>query len=454
MFLDDKYLLSNDFATTIYNKIKVFPIVDPHNHADVKALAANQPFKNLWQLFGATDHYVWEVMRKAGVDEKFISSKEVSDYDKFMKLGEVFPKIAPNPCYEWIHLDLKFLGINEILNKDSADRIYNLGLEFLQKEENLPLNILARLNMETMCSTDDPLDDLNEHESVNAKVGKILVRPTWRPDKAMKIFSKDWNSYIEKLGNKFLTPLDSLDKLLIVLKNTHDYFAAHNCKSSDHGLEYMVCATHDLKMAEKTFKKARKFKQLTQEEVDNFMSVLIFEFGKWNADKNWVTQLHLGAVRDVRTSLFNKLGADVGGDISYYHQDHLRGLLNFLNAFDDRLKVVLYCLDPIQQPTLATIGRAFGSKVRLGSAWWLCDTPIGMKRQLEYIGSVDLLSAFAGMVSDSRKLLSYGSRFEMFRRVLSDVLGNMVHLGQIPEDVAINLANDMAYYEVKKFFLD
>jgi glucuronate isomerase len=160
----------------------------------------------------------------------------------------------------------------------------------------------------------------------------------------------------------------------------------------------------------------------------------------------------LGAVRDVRHSLFKALGPDVGGDISYSYQDQLPGILGFLNHLDNKAKVVLYCLDPSQQATLATVSRAFGTTVRLGSAWWLLDTPIGMKRQLEYIGSVDVFSVFAGMVSDSRKLLSYGSRFEMFRRVLSSVLGSMVEKGQMPETVAVSLAKIMAYDGPKGFF--
>ena len=452
MFLSENYLLTNEIGKKIYRQIAALPIVDPHNHADVKALAENKPFANMWQLFAATDHYVWEVMRKCGVEEKYITGKETSDFEKFMKLGEVFPKIAPNPCYEWIHLDLRFLGISAVLNQSTAEEIYNKGTQLLQLEENLPLNILKRLNVESMCSTDDPLDDLEYHDIVNEQMGRVIVRPTWRPDKAMKIFAKDWNNYIEKMGNKFAEPITSLDKLLGYLKESHDFFDEHGCRASDHGLEYMVCKTCDYHEAEKTFEKARKFKELSQAEIDNFMGVLMMKFGEWNSEKGWVTQLHLGAVRDVRTSLFKALGPDVGGDISYYYQDHLQGLLNFLNAYDDQLKVVLYCLDPSQQATLATIARAFGYKVRLGSAWWLCDTPIGMKRQLEYIGSVDLLSAFAGMVSDSRKLLSYGSRFEMFRRILSDVLGEITEKGQMPEDVAVDLAKSMAYDTTKEFF--
>ena len=182
------------------------------------------------------------------------------------------------------------------------------------------------------------------------------------------------------------------------------------------------------------------------------MSYFLCEAAELNAEKNFVTQLHLGAVRDVRKKLFDTLGPDSGGDVSNHFQDFLPELTAFLNRFDGRLKVVLYCLDATHQATLATLSRAFGDKVRLGSAWWLCDTPVGMKRQLEYISGVDLLSAFAGMVSDSRKLLSYGSRFEMFRRVLCDVTGEMVERGRIPEKVAAELVKDICYAGPKRFF--
>ena len=182
------------------------------------------------------------------------------------------------------------------------------------------------------------------------------------------------------------------------------------------------------------------------------MGMFLGEVAALNAEKGWVTQLHLGAVRDVRRTLFDTLGPDSGGDVSNHYQDMLPALTSLLNRFDGKLKVVLYSLDPGHQPTLASVARAFGSNVRLGSAWWLNDTPIGMRRQLEYIGTVDVLSNFGGMVSDSRKLLSYGSRFEMFRRVLSDVLGGMVVRGQMPEETVFALARRMAYEGPKAFW--
>jgi glucuronate isomerase len=179
---------------------------------------------------------------------------------------------------------------------------------------------------------------------------------------------------------------------------------------------------------------------------------MLQQFGEMNAKSNWVMQIHIGAVRDVRDSLFNAIGPDVGGDISNHTIDIVEPVKDFLNKFDNRLKIALYSLDPNHWPTLATLTRAFGQNVNLGSAWWFNDSPIGMKRQLEYICSVDVLMNFVGMVTDSRKLMSYGSRTEMFRRVLSSVLGDMIDKGQVPEELAIRTAKFVCYEGPKQFF--
>jgi len=296
------------------------------------------------------------------------------------------------------------------------------------------------------------VDMLEEHGIVNKAAGKTLVRPTWRPDKAMKIFAPGWKEYIGSVEGRFGIKIKSLKDLIAALQMSHDYFAAHGCVASDHGLELAASGAGVFEEADAVFRKAMNGDSLSCAEVGIYINYFMGEAAEMNAAKDWVCQLHMGAVRDVRDVLARTIGADCGGDICNNFQDHMPMLIKFLNRFDNRLKVALYCLDPVHQATLATVSRAFGEKVRLGSAWWLCDTPVGMKRQLEYIGSVDLLSNFAGMVSDSRKLLSYGSRFEMFRRILSDVLGRMVESGQMPQEIAGQLAEKIAYSGTKKFF--
>ena len=452
-FLGKNYLIKNQTGLEIFESIKNLPVIDPHNHANVKEIADNNCYADAWQLFAATDHYVWEMLRKRGVKEELITGS-ASNRDKFLSMASVFPEIAGNPVYEWIHLDLnRYFGIEEQLSAATGEKIYNAVNAKLATDAFRPRALLTGpLNVEVMCSTDDLIDTLEDHDRANAAFGKTLIRPTWRPDKAMKIFANGWRAYMGQVEERFGVKLNSLADLFDVLKRSHDYFAERGCRASDHGVEVPVRADYDYADADAVFKKAMAGEKLTAEECDIFMGVFMVQVGELNSQTDWVTQLHMGAVRDVRTKLFDSLGPDVGGDVSNHYQDYLPALVTFLNRFDNRLKVVLYCLEAGHQATLATIARAFGEKVVLGSAWWLNDTPIGMRRQLEYIGSTDVLSNFAGMVSDSRKLLSYGSRFEMFRRVLSDVLGDMTERGQIPESITMDLASRMAYNGPKKFW--
>jgi len=453
-FLDDRYLISNAAGEKIFGTIKGLPVVDAHNHANVKEIADNTNYRDAWQLFAATDHYVWEMLRKRSVPEDLITGKNASPKEKFLAMAKVFPEIAGNPVYEWIHLDLKrYFGIDETLSEKSGERIFNAVNAKLATDAYKPQALLqGPLNVEAMCSTDDMIDKLEDHDRANAAFGKVLVRPTWRPDKAMKIFASDWRAYMGKVEARFNVKLTGLQVLFDCLRKSHDYFAARHCVASDHGIEYPLSADYAFADADAVFRKAMNGEALTKAEQDCYMGAFLAECGKLNSETGWVTQLHMGAVRDVRKALFEAQGPDVGGDISNHFLDYAPALCSFLNRFDDKLKVVLYCLDPGHQATLATIARAFGSKVALGSAWWLCDTPVGMKRQLEYIGNVDVFMNFAGMVSDSRKLLSYGSRFEMFRRVLADVLGAQVELGRMPEENAMAIASSIAYSGTKKFW--
>ena len=451
-FLDDKYLISNATGLRIFDAIKNLPIVDAHNHANVKELAENQNYSDAWQLFAATDHYVWSVMRRCGVAEEYITGSR-TPREKFCELGRIFPFLAGNPVYEWIHLDLKrVMQIDTLLNGDTANEIFDAVNAVLAREDMKPLSILKKLNVVAMCSTDDPVDTLEYHRQVNAAWGGILVRPTWRPDAAMNMHLPTWQAYMQKLSSRFDITFKNIDDLFAALRCSHDYFAANNCTVSDHGVEIIPGASYDKAQADRTFRHALRGETVTPAEIVNFQKAVMNCAGELDAEKDWVFQLHFGAMRNVRFSIFDKLGPDTGVDTGNGFQNQYPGMVDFLNVFDGRLKTVLYCFDPTQISTVASVARAFCSKVKIGAPWWQCDNPIGMKRQLEYFGSVDLLNNCSGMVSDSRKLLSYGSRHEMFRRVLADVLGSMAELGQAPEEILQALAVRLCYEQPRSFF--
>ncbi|MBD3351889.1 MAG: glucuronate isomerase, partial [Candidatus Lokiarchaeota archaeon] len=459
---DENYLLTNESATRIFKEIKDLPILDVHNHADAEEIVKNDNYSDVWQVMAATDHYVWEVERKCGVPEKFITGA-ASNKEKWMKLCEVFEDLVGNPCYEWIHLDFKErLGITDLICSENAESLWKKGNEVLAQDNKRPQQLLKEMNVESFCTTNNPIDMLEWHKKLAAEVGKGYMRPTWRPDKFSNISKPEWLDYIKKLSKRVNKEIKDIDDLVAALRTTHDYFAENGCIATDHGVEVPFGYKIDKQIANQVMQKRLKGDGLDELEIAAYMSYMLHEYGKMNAEKGWVMQIHLGAVRDVRDSLFEMIGPDSGGDVSDHTIEILDPLIDFLNAFDEHnghveekyrgLKVVLYCLEPHHQATLATLSRAFGKNVTMGSAWWFNDTPIGMKRQLEYIMSVDVLTNFAGMVTDSRKIMSYGSRTEMFRRVLSDVLGGMVEKGQMPETLAIKAAKRVCYAGPKRFF--
>lgn len=451
-FLDDKYLLESDSAVAIYAAVKDLPIIDPHNHADVAEIAANGNYSNAWQVFAATDHYVWEVMRKRGVDENSITGS-ATPKEKWMELARVMPEIAGNPVFEWIHLDLRRrFGITDVLCSENAERIWDEVNARLATDDFKPLALLKTMNVEVMCSTDDPVDTLEYHAAVNEKAGRVVIRPTWRPDKAMRIHYPGFRDYVAKLGERFGIEIDSVEKLVEALQKSHDYFAEKGCRASDHDTPHPLPGNATLAEADVVFQRALAGETMSQADIDTYQDYLTIKVAEMDMRAGWVYQMHMCVIRDVRDTLFQSLGMDVGGDISEFYVNIAKPLCGFLNHFDDRLKLVLYSLEPCHQAALAAVARAFGKNVRLGSAWWLNDQPYGMSTQLEYIGNVDVYSCFAGMVSDSRKILSYASRFEMFRRTLSNVLGGLVLKGRMPQEIAEKIAVMMCYTEPKKFF--
>ena len=451
-FLKDSYLLENKLAEEVYSNIRDLPIFDPHTHVNVKKVVKNNGWSDIWEVEGATDHYVWELMRKRGVEEEKITG-DASNKEKWNKLAEIFPDLVGNPTYEWIHLDIKRrFGIEKVISSKTAEEIWTLAKEELYKDYTLPQNSLRDMGVKALCSTDNPSMELKYHQQGKEKVEGVGIYPTWRPDKFLRINHNSWKKWIRELGEETEKNISDLQSFKGALKKTHDYFDKVGCLASDHGLEKGITKPVSEKEAAKIFLKGFEHnKNLNQKEIIKFKSFLLTWFGTLNRRKNWVMQLHIGAMRDYREELFQTLGRDSGGDVLTQSLDLATNLKYFLNRFDGELDIVLYYLDPTHLPMVATLSRAFPN-VSIGAPWWFNDTPVGIEKQLRWLGSIDLLANHAGMVSDSRKLMSFGSRVEIFRRCLSNTLGKMIDRGRVPKKVALKVARNIAHTRKKDLF--
>ncbi len=461
-FLDENFLLQSKTAQTLYHEYaKSMPIIDYHNHLPPDQIANDINFANLTQVWLYGDHYKWRAMRTNGINEKYCTGN-ASDAEKFEQWAATVPYTLRNPLYHWTHLELqRYFGIHKILNADTAKEIYEEATAKLQTKEYSVRGLLTKMNVKTLCTTDDPIDTLEHHQKIAKDNCPVKVLPAFRPDKAMNVDDvATFNAYVNKVEAAANVSVGSYSDYLKALKNRHDYFAANGACVSDHGLEQIYAEDYTEAEISNIFNKIRGGKELDLSENLKFKSAMLVEFAKWDHEKGWVQQYHLGALRNNNARMLSLLGPDTGWD-SIGDFPQARALAKFMNKLDstDQLaKTILYNLNPADNDLMATmIGNyndgSMAGKVQFGSGWWFLDQKDGMTKQLNALSNMGLLSRFIGMLTDSRSFLSY-PRHEYFRRILCNMLGEEIENGELPNDIAWTgkVVEDICFNNAKAYF--
>ncbi len=462
-FLTEDFLLQTETARLLYHDHAAkMPIYDYHCHLPAHQIASDHRFGNLTQAWLYGDHYKWRAMRTNGVPEKYITG-DAGDYEKFERWAATVPYCLGNPLYHWTHLELRApFGITgRLLNPETARDIYHECSELLQSEEFSVRNIMRKMNVKLVCTTDSPLDSLEYHRKIREDGFEIKVHPAWRPDQAMAVDDRQGlSAFIDKLGALCDKEITSFDSYIDALRQRHTYFHEQGCRLSDHGLETAYAEDYTDKKIRGIFGKIHAGEELTAQEGLQFKSAMMIEFGKMDADRRWVQQLHLGALRNNCTRLYEKLGPDIGCD-SIGDFEIARPLSKFLDRLDAMGKLpktILYNLNPRDNALMATMIGNFqdGSvpgKMQWGSGWWFLDQKDGMEAQMRTLANMGLLSRFVGMLTDSRSFLSY-PRHEYFRRTLCNLLGSEVEAGLVPRDMALlgKTVEDICYHNARAYF--
>jgi len=462
-FLTEDFLLHTKTARALYHEHAAkMPIYDYHCHLPAQQIAADHRFENLTQAWLAGDHYKWRAMRTNGVPERYVTG-EAGDYEKFEKWAQTVPACLGNPLYHWTHLELRrpFGITGKLLGPKTAKEIYESCSEMLRSPQFSVRNIMRKMNVKLVCTTDGPLDTLEHHRKIRQDGFEVKVHAAWRPDQAMAVEDlQKVNAFIDKLGELCNKEIAGFDDYIEALRRRHGYFHEHGCRLSDHGLETAYAEDYTSSEIKSIFSKVRSGKPLNAREVLQFKSAMMVEFGLMDAERGWVQQLHLGAMRNNSTRLFRKLGPDIGCD-SIGDLEVAKPLSKFLDRLDsqDKLpKTILYNLNPRDNALLATMAGNFqdGSvpgKLQHGSAWWFLDQKDGMADQMRTLANMGLLRRFVGMLTDSRSFLSY-PRHEYFRRVLCNMLGGDVEAGLLPNDLALlgKMVEDISYNNARAYF--
>ena len=467
-FINDDFMLSNDTAKKLYHEhAEKMPIIDYHCHLVPQQIAENIQFRDITQLWLVDghygDHYKWRAMRGNGVSEEYLTGGKHSAWETFEKWAETVPYTMRNPLYHWTHLELKrVFGIDKILCPETAREIFDECNAKLATEEFRGQALIRKFGVETVCTTDDPADDLRYHKMIAEHPFGTKVLPAWRPDKAMAIEDPEsYKAYLEKLGQAAGMEIRSYADLQTALQKRHDFFASMGCKLSDHGLENFYSADYTENEVEAIFAKVLAGKSVSCDELLKFRSAFLFDQAVMDAEAGWAQQFHIGAIRNNNTRMFKLVGPDTGYDAIHDQEIAAAGHKFFdrLAEADKLAKTILYCLNPKDNEVMMTMAYTFNDgtvpgKMQFGSGWWFLDQEVGMRRQMDALSVLGLFSRFVGMLTDSRSFISY-PRHEYFRRILCDVVGSDVESGRLPKSEMERISKmieDISYNNAKHYF--
>lgn len=463
--MDENFLLQTETAQKLYHEHAAkMPIIDYHCHLVPQMVADDHKFSSITELWLGGDHYKWRAMRSNGVPEKYCTGKDTSDWEKFEKWAETIPYTFRNPLYHWTHLELKTaFGITKLLKPETAREIFDECNDKLQNDPSFTARgLMKKYNVEIVCTTDDPVDDLRFHKQYAAENGFTRMIPAWRPDKAMAVENPvNYKAYIEKLSEVSGVAISKFQDVIDALQKRHEFFAENGCKLSDHGIEEFYAEDYTDNEINEIFNKVYGGKELTKDEILKFKSCMLVKFAEMDSDAGWTQQFHYGAIRDNNTKMFNLLGPDTGFD-SIGQFNTSKAMSKFFNrlASEDKLtKTIIYNLNPADNEMVATMLGNFqdGScpgKIQWGSGWWFLDQKRGMENQMNTLSVLGLLSRFVGMLTDSRSFLSY-PRHEYFRRTLCNLLGNDIENGEVPASEmkrVQQMVEDISYNNAKNYF--
>lgn len=461
-FLDSNFLLQSDTAELLYHKYATgMPVIDYHCHLDPVLIAADHRFDNLTQAWLYGDHYKWRAMRANGIPEQYITG-DATDEEKFTRWAETVPYTVRNPLYHWTHLELqRYFNITSHLSPVTCHSIYEEASAKLRRPDFSVRQLLEKINVEVVCTTDDPADNLESHRAIAASGWKVKVLPAWRPDKAMAVENPaGWNQYLDRLSTVTGIEVATFRNLLEVLEERHEFFHSMGCRLSDHGLNTFYSDTYTDQEIDRIFNQVRSGNPVSEESVRKFKSAMLHEFAVMDADKGWVQQFHIGAMRNTNSRMIRKLGPDTGYD-SIGDEPVALPMARFFDRLEKEGKLartILYNLNPCDNEVMATMTGNFqdGSvpgKMQWGSGWWYLDQQDGMEKQLNTLSNMGLLSRFIGMLTDSRSFLSF-PRHEYFRRTLCNLIGGDVENGKLPRDIEWlgQLVKNICYHNASQYF--
>lgn len=447
--MNKDFLLSTETAKELYyDTARDLPLIDYHNHLDMKALSSNRQFDNVADIWLKCDPYKHRAMRICGVEEKYISGN-ASDKEKFDAWCATYPKLIGGPLYDWSRLEAEqIFGLDIPICAENADLLWNSVNEKLTHPEFYARNLLESFKPEYCAPCTSIVDDLTPFE------GLKCIAPSLRGDD-MIVPSPE---FLKKLSHLTSVEIRDLDSYMEAVGKRLEEFHKVGCRFSDHALDNGFSYIPDDGKCGERFSRVLAGETLTGSDRTAMISAVLRGLASQYARKSWSMQLHIGAQRSTSSFLRASAGA-VGGFAGIGHTADVSSIARMLDDMEKSEtgmpRIILFTLNPADNAVMAVLSGSYTGNgrpalVTQGPAWWWCDHLQGMREMLDVFACYSVLSTFIGMTTDSRSILSF-LRHDYFRRTLCGWIGEKVKRGEFPNDgkALSELVYNMCYGNVK-----
>lgn len=439
--MNKDFLLKNNTAAELYEKVHNLPIYDYHCHLSPKEIYEDNPCTDIGELWLSGDHYKWRLMRAAGTDEKYVTGN-ASYKEKFKEYAASAGFAAGSPLFSWNMMELeKYFNISDVLTSENAEDIYARANEYIKSTKMSPRKLIKNSGVRFIATTDDIADELIWHEKIAADpTFDVSVTPSFRCDKLLTINADGYTEYIKKLAKVCGFAICNIKDLCRAIENRLDCFISHGCIFTDLGIADFPDRIGTEDEANCAFCASLSGTGATHEQYMAFLGYMMTFLGRLYKKTDRVMQLHLAVKRNANKNLSDMCGADCGSDCigDVICQDHIINLFNAISYESEMPRTILYTLNPSMNAALVSLAGSFRN-VSVGAAWWFNDHRRGIEDLMQNIAETGNFGEFTGMLTDSRSFLSY-ARHDYFRRILCSLIGEWVERGEYPKFLALPLA--------------
>ena len=450
-----------DIALNLYRQVADKPLVCPHGHVDPRMFAdPDYQFGTPTDLLLIPDHYIFRMLFSQGIPLEQLGVPRVdggeveTDHRKIWQIfAENFYLFRGTPTGMWITHELNdVFGVDERLNGESAQRIYDQIADCLTKPEFRPRRMFERFNIDALATTDAAHDPLVHHKAIKESGWKGRVVPTFRPDGAVNIDRPDWRMNLAALGEICGFEITSSKRLIEALENRRAFFKTMGATATDHAALTPLTMELSDEEAEAIFQRALKG-ETRGHEPEMFTGHMLLQMARMSVEDGLVMQFHPGSFRNHNPMVLEKFGFDKGCDIPI-QVDYTRSLKPLLDKFgsDPRLTLILFTLDETTYAReLAPIAGHYPA-VKLGPPWWFSDSLNGMRRFRDQAMETAGLYNTVGFNDDTRAFPSIPTRHDPARRVDANWIAGLVVRNIVDMDDAEEMIHDAAYRLAKRAY--